>query len=118
MNSTHSEVCIGRGVCAIKSSLDQDFLIFAMMLVRLDIQDKISGSTFPSVTKEDVDNFIIPMPDLEEQKKISSFLKQKIQTSEKYIEAHKNKLRLLKEYKKSVISLIITGETLINEETI
>ena len=72
MNITHDEVSIGRGVCAIKSKFDQDFLVFAMMMVRIYIQDQISGSTFPSVTKDDVDNFIIPLPDHEEQKKISS----------------------------------------------
>ena len=118
MNITHDEVSIGRGVCAIKSKFDQDFLVFAMMMVRIYIQDQISGSTFPSVTKDDVDNFIIPLPDHEEQKKISSQLKSKIKFFEQYIELNNNKIKLLKEYKESLISSVVTGKIRISEDTI
>ena len=89
-----------------------------MMMVRIYIQDQISGSTSPSVTKDDVDNFIIPLPDHEEQKKISSQLKSKIKFFEQYIELNNNKIKLLKEYKESLISSVVTGKIRISEDMI
>lgn len=118
MNITHDEVSIGRGVCAIISKFDQDFLVFAMMIVRIFIQDQISGSTFPSVTKDDVDNFKIPLPDYEEQKNISSKLKTKIQIFDQSIKLHNHKIKLLKEYKQSLISSLVTGKIRITEDMI
>ena len=116
MNITHEEVSIGRGVCAIQSKFDQDFLVFAMMMVRIYIQDQISGSTFPSVTKDDVDNFIIPLPDYEEQKNISSKLKSKTKIFEQYIKLNNNKIKLLKEYKESLITSTVNGNIRITED--
>ena len=116
MNITHDEVSIGRGVCAIKSKFDQDFLVFAMMMVRIYIQDQITGSTFPSVTKDDVDNFKIPLPDFEEQKIISSHLKNKVKEFDQYIKLHEYKIKLLKEYKQSLISSAVTGKIQITED--
>tara|TARA_B100000212_G_scaffold22964_1_gene15294 strand:- start:140 stop:1411 length:1272 start_codon:yes stop_codon:yes gene_type:complete len=118
MNISHDEVSIGRGVCAIKSKFDQDFLVFAMMMIRIYIQDQLSGSTFPSVTKDDVDNFKIPLPSFEEQKNISSFLKIKINNFNQYIELYKKKIELLKEYRLSLISSVVTGKIRITEDMI
>ena len=67
MNITHQELSIGRGVCSINSFSDQDYLVSCMTLIRIFIQDQISGSTFPSVTKDDVDNFVLPSPSINEQ---------------------------------------------------
>jgi type I restriction enzyme S subunit len=106
---THDRVSIGRGVCSIISHQNQWYLIYSMFCVRDWISGQLSGSTFPSVVKEDVDNFIIPSPPLPEQEQIVSYLDQKTGEIDSTIDSEKKKIDLLKEYRQSLISSVITG---------
>jgi type I restriction enzyme S subunit len=81
-----------------------------MFCVRDWISGQLSGSTFPSVVKEDVDNFIIPSPPLPEQEQIVSYLDQKTGEIDSTIDSEKKKIDLLKEYRQSLISSVITGK--------
>lgn len=96
--------------------MDQDYLVYSMMVVSLYIKDKISGSVFPSVTKDDVDNFIIPNPPLEEQKKISEFLTFQVSKINKNRELHLKQINLLKEYRLTLISSVISGKVKVSEK--
>ena len=116
MNIAHQDLSIGRGVCAIEANMDQDYLVYSMMVVSLYIKDKISGSVFPSVTKDDVDNFIIPNPPLEEQKKISEFLTFQVSKINKNCELHLKQINLLKEYRLTLISSVISGKVKVSEK--
>ncbi|WP_228850800.1 restriction endonuclease subunit S [Aegicerativicinus sediminis] len=118
MNITHADVSIGRGVCSLKSKESQWFMIYSMMMLRIHIQKQISGSTFPSVTKDDVDNYLICHPPLEEQNGIAKYLD--IQTNEidRLIKLEQKKIELLKEYRQSLISEVITGKIKVFEEVL
>ena len=118
MNICHQDVSIGRGVCSIESNLDQDFTVYSMMMIRIYIQDQISGSTFPSVVKEDVDNFVLPCPSIEEQRSISKFLKEEVEGIDKQINLHLKKNDTLKEYRQSLISSVVTGKVRVTEDMI
>ena len=118
MNICHQDVSIGRGVCSIESKLDQDFTVFSMMMIRIYIQDQISGSTFPSVVKEDVDNFVLPCPPIEEQRSISKFLTKKIDVIDNLIDRHYQKKDQLIEYRQSLISSVVTGKVRVTEDMI
>ena len=110
MNIAHDDVCIGRGVCAIRSEINQKFLVYCMTLIRLYIQDQISGSTFPSVTKDDVDNFVVPFPNIEEQNEIVHFLDMKIESINKLILLEKKRIKSLINFKQSLIFDYIIGK--------
>ena len=58
LNICHNNVSIGRGVAAIISETDQEFMIFAMKSLVDFISDSFKGSTFPSVTSEDLNNYL------------------------------------------------------------
>lgn len=118
MNICHQDVSIGRGVCSIESRLDQDFTVFSMLMIRIYIQDKISGSTFPSVVKEDVDNFVLPCPPIEEQRSISKIVTEKVEVIEHLIDVHSQKKDHLKEYRQSLISSVVTGKVRVTEDMI
>ena len=118
MNICHQDVSIGRGVCSIESKLDQDFTVFSMMIVRIYIQDQISGSTFPSVVKEDVDNFVLPCPPIEEQRLISKCITDEVEGIDKLINLHSKKNDTLREYRQSLISSVVTGKVRVTENKI
>ena len=118
MNISHRDVSIGRGVCSIESKLDQNFTVFCMMIIRIYIQDQISGSTFPSVVKEDVDNFELPCPSEEEQHQISEYLTEKVDLIEGLINLYTKKADYIREHRQSLISSIVTGKVLVTEDMI
>ena len=118
MNICHQDVSIGRGVCSIESKLDQDFTVFSMMMIRIYIQDQISGSTFPSVVKEDVDNFVLPCPPIEEQRSISKHIKDEVEVIDELIDLHAKKNVTLKEFRQSLISSVVTGKVRVTEDMI
>ncbi len=114
MNITHMDLAIGRGVCAIISKHNQRFLMYSMIMVRMWIQNQISGSTFPSVTKDDVDNISICTPPSEEQNEIVSFLDQETKKIDDLVALEQKKIDLLKEYRQALISETVTGKKRIN----
>ena len=110
MNITHTDVSIGRGVCSINSSENQWFLIYSMFSVRRWIQDQISGSTFPSVTSDDVNNYQICSPPISEQQQIVEYLDEQTQLIDKTISIEEKRIELLKEYRQSLVSEVVTGK--------
>jgi type I restriction enzyme S subunit len=110
MNITHKDLSIGRGVCSINSKGSQWYLIYSMFILRIYIQKQISGSTFPSVVKEDVDNFTICNPPINEQKEIVEYLDKHTKEIDDLVSLEQNKIELLKEYRQSLISEVITGK--------
>ncbi len=118
MNICHQDVSIGRGVCSIESKLDQDFTVFSMMMIRIYIQDQISGSTFPSVVKEDVDNFVLPCPPIEEQRSISKYVTEKVEVIDQLINLYTQKNKTHKEFRQSLISSVVTGKVRVTEDMI
>jgi type I restriction enzyme S subunit len=110
MNISHKDLSIGRGVCSINSKGIQWFMIYSMFILRIHIQEKISGSTFPSVVKDDVDNFIICNPPLDEQKLIVEHLDNQTKEIDDLMTMEQRKIDLLKEYKQTLISEVVTGK--------
>ena len=115
MNITHQDVSIGRGVCSINSRESQWFMIYSMFIVRIYIQKLISGSTFPSVVKDDVDNYQICNPSLEEQIQIVDFLDSKTKEIDDMVLLEQKKIDLLKEYRQSLISEVVTGKVKVTQ---
>jgi type I restriction enzyme S subunit len=110
MNITHKDLAIGRGVCAINSKENQWYLIYTMFSIRRYIQELISGSTFPSVTKDDVDNYLICSPPIHEQQEIVKYLDHHTSEIDKEVYLEERRIELLKEYRQSLISEVVTGK--------
>lgn len=116
MNIAHKEVAIGRGVCSIESHESQEFLTFSLLIVRRWIQNQLTGSTFPAVTKEDVDNFIICSPPEAEQELIIKYLSDKISIIDTQSECEKKRITALKQYRQTLISDVVTGKINVEDE--
>ncbi len=110
MNLTHMDLSIGRGVCSINSKGVQWFMIYSMFILRIYIQNQISGSTFPSVVKDDVDNFTICNPSILEQQQIVEYLDINTKEIDELISLEQKKIETLKEYRQALISEVVTGK--------
>jgi type I restriction enzyme, S subunit len=67
-------------------------------------------STLPSMSMEDLGNLYIPQPSLSEQYQIVEFLDSKTKEIDEMISLEQKKIELLKEYRQSLISEVVTGK--------
>lgn len=77
INVAQQEVCIGRGLAAIRagSEIDNGFLWYALLWLQPKIVGN-AGAVFPSINKKQIEALPIPLPPLEEQKRIVVVLDQ------------------------------------------
>jgi type I restriction enzyme, S subunit len=76
-NRTAERCCIGRGLAALRSitpALDQDYLHWFMRLAEPLLVTKGSGSTFQAVGRKEIASLSIPLPPLDEQRRIVGLL--------------------------------------------
>lgn len=72
INITDREICIGRGLCALKS-LDEihlNFMYYWVSYFKDSFVSKATGTTFLAISGEIIRNEQIPIPPIEEQKRI------------------------------------------------
>ena len=73
LNITQREICIGRGLCALKPYLVEfsTYLWFYFLSTyKSYFEKKATGSTFTAISNEIIKNTIVPLPPTEEQKRI------------------------------------------------
>ncbi|WP_125722616.1 restriction endonuclease subunit S [Flavobacterium ustbae] len=110
LNICHQDVAIGRGCASILGRENHEFLIKTVIALKERIVETFKGSTFPSVTSSDLDNYSIPLPPKEEQTAISEYIEiatNKIATA---ISLKEQEIEKLKEYKMSLIDGVVTGK--------
>jgi len=69
-NAAGFRACIGRGVAAVSSSFDDEFIRIFLWKAREDILAMGRGMAFPSVSKKQLENLPVPLPPLAEQHRI------------------------------------------------
>lgn len=77
INETTEEICIGRGLAAIRAgkAIDQGFLWYALLWLQPRIVGN-SGAVFPSINRKQIESLTVPHPSLAEQKRIVAILDQ------------------------------------------
>lgn len=70
----------------------------------------IHGSTMVHITMESMNNSIIPIPSLDEQKDIASYLDKKCASIDSSISKAQHQVDLLQEYKQCLINEVVTGK--------
>jgi len=110
MNIAGQEACIGRGVSAIRSKNNQDWVNHFISFSRHKIYESGSGSTFPNVSSSELKKIIVPFPPKEQQDYIVSQIKY-LSTETQRLEAiYRKKIAALKELKQSILQKAFTGE--------
>lgn len=72
VNLTSRRICIGRGLASMMpyGSMPLSYWFYAMKTLKQQLNEKATGSTFVAITGNVLFNQIIPLPPLEEQKRI------------------------------------------------
>ena len=94
------DYCLGRGVAALRprSELHDRYLWHWLSSIKPSLEAKGKGATFKQVTKEDIAELEIPLPPLEEQRRIAAILDK---TGE-ILDANRRRRDLLKAFPLSV----------------
>jgi len=85
---------------------DVEFLYYVMTLNAIRLNNKASGTTIKYLSRKEFENFNLPVPSINEQNKIASFLS----SVDKKIELLTKKHELLEKYKKGLMQKIFSQE--------
>lgn len=71
VNYTNRKICIGRGLAAIRAGneVDKSYLFHFLRMNEANINGT-QGATFASINKKDIESILLPLPDVEEQRRI------------------------------------------------
>lgn len=75
---------------------------------------KSTGSNYPAITSNDFADLKIPLPPLQEQEEIAEFLDSKVAQIDSVIEKTKKQIKLIKEYKNTLINEAVCGRIRVN----
>jgi len=98
-----------RGNKVLKSFIDKVFFFQKFQGLIKEMGEGISEN-FPNVSHLDVVELEIPLPPISEQQQIVEYLDKQTQLIDKTISIEENRIELLKEYRQSLISEVVTGK--------
>ena len=84
-NIANTRCCIGRGLAALRcnSDVNRNFLLATLRLFESNISQMGSGSTFKAITGKQLRALPVPVPSLQEQKRIAAVLDERMASVEK-----------------------------------
>ncbi|EAK6212612.1 restriction endonuclease subunit S, partial [Campylobacter jejuni] len=95
----------GAFTAIIKSQFNDYFYwIFQTNMLRKSIASFSASNGIGQISQDDIKNFIISFPPLKEQEQIAQFLDSEISKIDKIIEKTKKQIKLIKEYKTTLIN--------------
>ncbi|MEI6381914.1 MAG: restriction endonuclease subunit S, partial [Cyanobacteriota bacterium ELA615] len=105
--------CLGRGVAGIRSDstkINSHWLCYALIKDAVELDKAGTGSTFRSISKETIFSWIIPLPPLDEQRRIVAKLDTLFSHTRKAREELDRIPDLIKRYKQAVLSAACSGK--------
>ncbi|EAK5141613.1 restriction endonuclease subunit S [Campylobacter jejuni] len=88
---------------------DYFYWIFQTNMLRKSIASFSASNGIGQISQDDIKNFIISFPPLKEQEQIAQFLDSEISKIDKIIEKTKKQIKLIKEYKTTLINQAVCG---------
>ena len=108
------EVCgkawINNHAHILKPTERVNFYYLFYALEGLDINPYITGSAQPKLSQEKLQNIWIPLPSLEEQQEIATYIRSKCAEIDELIAKKDQLVKELESYKKSLIYEVVTGK--------
>ncbi|EPO0094952.1 restriction endonuclease subunit S [Campylobacter upsaliensis] len=100
----------GAFTAIIRSDLNNYlYWIFQTEMLKKSISSFIVSIGIGQISQDDIKNFKIPLPPLQEQKEIAEFLDKKCEKINSAIEKTKRQITLIKEYKNTLINEAVCG---------
>lgn len=110
-NLAPCQVCIGRGLTAIRPSgiLNLKYVLFFFRFFEAQLQQKGTGTTFNAITQNIVKNLEIPVPSLAEQERIVARIEKLFSQLDAGVETLKKTKAQLAEYRQAVLKEAFEG---------
>jgi type I restriction enzyme S subunit len=115
------QTCLNSGVfltrCTNKQYISRFFFwMLNSQVFKVFVDYNSGGSTIQHLYQNVFVNFKFPIPPLNEQQRIVEYLDEQTQEIDTLIQLEQNKIELLKEYRQSLISEVVTGKVRVCEE--
>ena len=110
MYEVNGKAWINNHAHILKPTERVDFYYLFYALEELDINPYITGSAQPKLSQEKLQNIWVPLPDLEEQQEIATYIRSKCAEIDKLIAKKEQLVKELDSYKKSLIYEVVTGK--------
>jgi type I restriction enzyme S subunit len=115
VNLSNQSCCIGRGLSAIRPmiyEMPSKYFLYFFMYVRQDLDAKGTGTTFKSISGQQIRNLVIPLPPLNEQKKIVEKIDELFSIIDNLLLILDKTISLVSYYKESLLfNLLLGSET-------
>ena len=108
-----SNLICSTGFCVLTPNKISSEFLFYMVLNDWFLNQVISNSegvSYPSITSTELVKIKVLLPPLSEQQQIVTYLDQKTKEIDDLIASEKKRIELLKEYRQSLISEVVTGK--------
>ena len=114
---------VNQHVCIVRPKTGEidPYYLFSFLssyIGQIQLRQNLTGSGREGLNFENLGNFLIPLPEFEEQKKIGIQILKINQKIFSILDKFKSKLLLLHEYRQSLISSVVTGKIRITEDMI
>ena len=112
-NLAPCQVCIGRGLTAIRPSslLNLKYVLFFFRYFEAQLQHKGTGTTFKAITQDIVKNLEIPVPPLDEQERIVARIEELFSQLDSGVETLRKTKQQLAVYRQAVLKEAFAGFT-------
>lgn len=110
MYEVNGKAWINNHAHILKPTERVDFYYLFYALEGLDINPYITGSAQPKLSQENLQNIWVPLPSLEEQQEIATYIRSKCAEIDKLVVKKEQLVKELESYKKSLIYEVVTGK--------
>jgi type I restriction enzyme S subunit len=109
-NIANQKCCIGRGLAAIRYSYDNKYILYYLKLIKEQLNEKGTGTTFKAISGDLLKQTTIPLAPLPEQTRILAKLEQLLTDLDKGIEYLETTKQQLKVYRQAVLKWAFEGK--------
>ncbi|EGZ8309672.1 restriction endonuclease subunit S [Campylobacter jejuni] len=103
--------CVNQACCVLEKSAwyNTFYLFYLFNRYKKELISMGSGGGQPNISQDIIKNIKIPLPPLKEQEQIANFLDEKCEKIDLLIEKTKKQIKLIKEYKTTLINQAVCG---------
>ena len=109
-----SKFALGQDVCLIHiiQKLLPEFLLHFLKseIIKIQLNSAMVGSTFKRINVDDIRNYVVVIPTIEEQQSILKDLNKKIEKYDSLIDFAVKQIQLMQERRTALISSAVTGK--------
>ena len=112
VNFTDREVCIGRGLTAVRAINNKDnrFIFYIIKALEKELISKATGTTFLAISSKEIKELVIPLPSVAEQHRIVQKVDELFEIVDELAENKEAMLKNISDTRNKILQLAIQGK--------